>query len=264
MNAGDNSPPFFTRTVMVLDPTLGGLAALEATATLAGMTAGRLDVLFVEDEDILRVAGFPFAREIQLSGPDARPLDAATVARDFRRAVERARRAVASATRARGLDSRFDVVRERLARAVETVSAQGTLVALEGLRAIAVERIRAQMAGAVSSSFLVAGRRLATSPGPVVVCAPDSGDAAPARDLARRLARQSGDACVDVADIDEFLASIGVPTRRPWRPGAILGSRPRLAVIGRAAWPEPGLLEALLERASCPVIMVGGIGRAGS
>lgn len=258
MSAGDESTSFFERTIMVLDPTLGGLAALDAAATLAEATTGRLDVLFVEDEDVLRVADFPFAREIPLSGPGVRPLDAAILSRDFQRAVERARRAVASTTRARHLDWRFDVVRGRLARAVETVSAHGNLVALEGLRAIAVERIRAQMAGAVSSSFLVAGRRLATSQGPVVVCVPEAGDAAPARDLARRIARQSGDTCVDIPNFDEFLASIGVPTRRLWRPGAFSGFRPRLAVVGRTAWPEPGLLEVVLERANCPVIMVGG------
>lgn len=260
MSVDNETSAFFERTIMVLDPALGGLAALEATATLAEATTGRLDVLFVEDEDLLRVADFPFTREISLSG-GARTLDAATLARDFQRAVERARRAVASATYARRLDWRFDIVRQRLESAVETVLAHGNLIALEGLRPIAVERIKAQMAGPVSSSFLLAGRQLATSPGPVVVCAPEASDTAPARNLARHIARRSGVECIDISDFDEFLASIGVLTGRPWRPGNFPGFRPRLAVIGRTAWPNPGLLEILSARANCPVIMVGGTHR---
>lgn len=261
MSVDNETSAFFERTIMVLDPALGGLAALEATATLAEATTGRLDVLFVEDEDLLRVADFPFAREISLSGSGTRSLDAAALARDFQRAVERARRAVASTTHARRLDWRFDIVRQRLERAVETVSAHGNLIALEGLRPIAVERIKAQMAGPVSSSFLLAGRQLATSPGPVVVCAPAASDTAPARHLARHIARRSGVECIDISDFDEFLASIGVLTGRPWRPGNFPGFRPRLAVIGRTAWPEPGLLKILSARANCPVIMVGGTRR---
>lgn len=259
---GDNEPAaFFERTIMVLDPALGGLAALDATATLAEATTGRLDVLFVEDEDALRAADFPFAREISLSGSGARTLDAATLARDFQRAVERARQAVASTTHARGLDWRFDIVRQRLERAVETVSAHGNLIALEGLRTIAVERIKAQMAGPGSSSFLLAGRRSGASPGPVVVCAPAASDAVPARNLARHIARRSGVECIDVSNFDEFLASIGVLAGQPWRPGNFPDFRPRLAVIGRTAWPKPSLLEILSARANCPVIMVGGARR---
>lgn len=257
MSADNEAATFFERTIMVLDPALGGLAALEAAATLAEATTGRLDVLFVEDEDVLRAADFPFAREISLSGSGARTLDAVTLARDFQRAVEHARRAVASTMHARRLDWRFDIVRQRLERAVEAISAHGNLIALEGLRKIAVERIKAQMAGPVSSSFLLAGHRLATSPGPVVLCAPAANDTVPARNLARHIAQRSGVECIDISNFDEFLASIGVLTRRPWRPGNFPGFRPRLAVIGRTAWPKPSLLETLSARANCPVIMVG-------
>ena len=66
------------RILVVLDASPFGLEALEAAAGLAARLRAELQGLFVEDVDLLRLAGLPFARELAYSSSQRR-LDVATM-----------------------------------------------------------------------------------------------------------------------------------------------------------------------------------------
>jgi len=81
------------RVVAALEPGVPGSAALEAAARIAAQLEAELVGLFVEDAELLRFAGLPFAREIGTATAVARALSVS--------AMERSLRALASAARAR-------------------------------------------------------------------------------------------------------------------------------------------------------------------
>jgi len=63
------------RILVLTDTSRAGRAALEAAAELAARQGAELVTLFVEDADILRVAGLPFAREVGEVSGKAHPMD---------------------------------------------------------------------------------------------------------------------------------------------------------------------------------------------
>ena len=72
----------YRRILVALDASPHSLAALEAAAELAASLRAELIGLFVEDANLLRVAGFPFAREFGAYTAQAREIDAEHVARE--------------------------------------------------------------------------------------------------------------------------------------------------------------------------------------
>jgi hypothetical protein len=77
---------------VAFDTSARGQAALEAAVRLAAATRAQLQGLFVEDEDLLRLAGLPFAREIDCLSASLRQLHAATMERALRTAAIEAQR----------------------------------------------------------------------------------------------------------------------------------------------------------------------------
>lgn len=71
------------RILLVLDSSQD-LIALEAAASLSRNRRARLQGLFVEDSNLLRLARLPFAREIVLSSAAVRPIKAAHLERELR------------------------------------------------------------------------------------------------------------------------------------------------------------------------------------
>ena len=63
------------RILVALDASRHSLAALEAAAELAARLKAELVGLFVEDIDLLRLAGLPFAREIRYPSAIIQQLD---------------------------------------------------------------------------------------------------------------------------------------------------------------------------------------------
>lgn len=259
MTQEDESRRPFERAVVVLDAVSGGIAALEAASAFAEAMARRLDVLFIEEESVHRVAAFPFARELPLRESAARALDATTIARDLRMAAERARAAVETAAKTSWLEWRFEVIRGRIDRTLAEACLSGTLVAVEARQGLAIERMLTAGAGAAAGSLLVVGRRAARRPGPVLLHCDNSGVAASAQALARRIARESRQPLLEIGSLGDFLTALEIPhpQLRPWRPGATAVPRPGIAVVGRTAWPSADHLGLVLGLATCPVLMVG-------
>ena len=105
------------RILISLDASARGLAALEVAVRLAISGSAELHGLFVEDEDLVRLAALPFAREIELASASARKLESANMERDLRAAAEQAQQAFTNAIRK--LDRRwtFRIVRGMVTQA---------------------------------------------------------------------------------------------------------------------------------------------------
>ncbi len=102
------------RILVALDGSPESRAALASAARLAISADAEITGLFVEDIELLRLAGLPFAREAGVSSGVFRRLQLDDIERRFRLAAERAREAlrqVASETRVR---SSFRVSRGRV------------------------------------------------------------------------------------------------------------------------------------------------------
>ena len=95
--AAPDKPEGFRRVLVALDSSAASSAALEVAAGVAASQACELSGLFVEDEDLLRLAELPFAREIQLARAMSRTLVPEQLQRDLRaqRAAGVTRRLVA-------------------------------------------------------------------------------------------------------------------------------------------------------------------------
>jgi hypothetical protein len=92
--------------------------ALEAAVRVAEAFQSEVESLFVEDRQLLDMAGFPGAREISLSGRSSRPLVAMDILREMRFVASALQRKVAAAARARDIPVRMRVLRDEPVRAL--------------------------------------------------------------------------------------------------------------------------------------------------
>jgi hypothetical protein len=95
------------RLVVVLDAASDHRAALNAAARLAARWGAPLHGLFVKDDELIRLARLPFARQVTL-GVGAEPLTPPQAERQMRVYAERARQELAAAARRHGVDWSFE------------------------------------------------------------------------------------------------------------------------------------------------------------
>lgn len=98
------------RVVVPLDAASEMRNAIAVAARLAARAKVRLHGVFIEDEDLLRLAQLPFARHVTF-GADAGRLSAKEIERQLRSAAERIRREFAAAARHNRIEWSFEVVR---------------------------------------------------------------------------------------------------------------------------------------------------------
>jgi nucleotide-binding universal stress UspA family protein len=98
------------RVVAPLDAASENRAAIDTAARLAARAKAPLHGIFVEDEDLLRLASLPFARQITL-GAGAEPFTAEQVELHLQAAAERARRDLSAAAKRHAVDYSFEIVR---------------------------------------------------------------------------------------------------------------------------------------------------------
>lgn len=113
------------RILIALDASPHSLAAMAAATDLAAAMGAELTGVFVEDDDLLRLAGLPFAHEISRFSGKVRTLAPASIKRRMRAQAARARRALANRAQAMGLRWSFEVIQgdisERLLARAEQV-----------------------------------------------------------------------------------------------------------------------------------------------
>jgi nucleotide-binding universal stress UspA family protein len=122
--------PTIRRILVALDASLHSLAALEAASELADALKAELVGIFVEDVNLLHLAGLPFAREVRyLSGVD-RPLDSPSMERELRIQAEQVRQTLAGVARRRQIQWSFRVVRGQVTTELLTAAQEADLLAL--------------------------------------------------------------------------------------------------------------------------------------
>ncbi len=136
--------PTFRRLVVALGASRASLATLGTWADLAARLHADLAGLFVEDADLMRMAGLPFARVVGY-GSVARAFDAETCERLLRSAQAEARALLETLARQRSLSWSFRAVRGAVTTALVTNVESGDLVVLEHavFGAAAVHALRA-------------------------------------------------------------------------------------------------------------------------
>ena len=105
------------RVLVALDASARGRAALEVAIQLAIATSAELQGLFVEDEDLVRLAALPFACEVDFTSASSRQLQSSGMERELRVAADEARRAFASALQQLSVNWTFRVVRGTITQA---------------------------------------------------------------------------------------------------------------------------------------------------
>jgi len=101
-----------------------------AAAGLAARLGAELLGLFVEDEDVLRLAGLPFAGVVRVPSGAQEPLDRARAEAELRALAGRAREALARAASPARLAFTFAVERGRVVATVLAASARADLLVL--------------------------------------------------------------------------------------------------------------------------------------
>lgn len=117
-----------SRILVALDDAGAALAALAAAAALASRLRAELLGLYVEDIDLLRLAGLPFARSVGHSLALEQPLDFEGVERAFRRQAERMKELLEEAAERERLAWSFRVSRGRLLEAMMEQAGQSDLM----------------------------------------------------------------------------------------------------------------------------------------
>jgi nucleotide-binding universal stress UspA family protein len=118
------------RILVALDASYHSLAALEAAAELAASLKAELEGLFVEDVNLLRVAGSPVAREVLYPFVAASRLDRARMERALRAQATQARQAIAAACERRRVKWSFRVVRGEVAPEVLAAALEADMLSL--------------------------------------------------------------------------------------------------------------------------------------
>lgn len=116
------------RIVVGLDPSSPRLAALETAAALASRMQAELLGLFIEDSDLLQLAGLPFAREVGFASAMQRALDVAGLERTLRALAADSERALAAAAARIDVPWSFRVARGSLVASLLAAAAEGDLL----------------------------------------------------------------------------------------------------------------------------------------
>ena len=282
----------FRRVLVALDSSAASDATLEIAASLAAGSACELCGLFVEDQDLLRLAGLPFAREIQLSKAMSRTLAPEQLLQDLRAQAGLARTAMARQAALHRVSWSLQVAQGRSEEAILLAATAGDIIAMaRGFGPLASvarlsQRVRL-IAARAPGPLLLAGEPPAGRPGPVLL----PYDASPAGEamlgIAVDLARARGealeimllgDAAERGAEVEARLRSAAderhLPALRFWAPRDAATALRRLVeadggllvLPADAPWFTPGRIEQIIERARPPIVLQteSTEGRAGS
>lgn len=228
------------RIVVGLDIAPQSREALAAAARLAAEMDAELEALFVESEELHRLAGFPFARELGFPSAAARPIDAQALERSLRAQAEQARRALTELAAPRDLRWSFRVTRGSVPEQLLAASS-GDDITVVGLSRLGPDAL--QLARETPSTLLVLPQGT-TLRGPVAGICPI--EVAPARaiPLLCSLSNALGGGLTVLAMGDD-LAAAG---RWCEEAGALLDERGRKASLEIVRGGQAEALQAALER----------------
>jgi nucleotide-binding universal stress UspA family protein len=118
------------RILVALDTSQHSLAALQAAVELAARLKAELVGLFVEDINLLRLAGLPFAREIRYPSAIVQQLDSPRLEQELKAQGAQARRALAAVAEQAQVAWSFRVVRGQVTAEVLAAALEADLLSL--------------------------------------------------------------------------------------------------------------------------------------
>ena len=242
--------PAKERIVVAVDASAASLLALELAADLAAALGTRLAGLYVEEEELLHVAGLPFGRLVRAQSGELAPFTADELERQWRAMAAEARAALTRAAQARHIASSFEVVRGRAAQVMAEAARGARLASLgsSGARGARIGSVaRAALAATDASLLLVPPRRRAGVRWLAVLDTPGTAPAVLA------MAAALGEAGAASAPLLALTPAIedALPTGAGLAPGAAL---PRQGLSENAQLPE---LFALLHAQRVQGLILG-------
>ena len=129
--SGRSGGPRFKRLLVVVDPAFENIPALDTLALLAARMEAELAALFVEDSDLLRLAGNPLAGAVSRLSGTRQSLGGDVLRRALKVQAETTRMAVERAAQDRSVRSSFRVRQGRLAAEVLASSEEADLVVVD-------------------------------------------------------------------------------------------------------------------------------------
>lgn len=130
MSEAKREPEFIRRILVAFDNSGHSLAALEAAVELAARLNVELLGLFVEDINLIRLAGLPFVQAIHYPWASTRPLDSQKLEQELEARATQARRAVATAAEQAHVRWSFRVARGQVALEVLAAASDVDLLSL--------------------------------------------------------------------------------------------------------------------------------------
>lgn len=156
-----------TRVLVRLDAVSDHRAPISIAAQLASRWRTRLHGVFVEDEELIRLAELPFARQISVAGGPA-VLDAASLGAQVHLFAAQARRQLAEAARHHGVDWSFTITPGLSRGPLQETEPGDFIVATAEARSLAGHARTASGRhpdfAAAGSTLLLRGKRRRTGP----------------------------------------------------------------------------------------------------
>jgi hypothetical protein len=241
------------RVVVPLDAASETRTAIDTAARLAARWRVPLHGIFIEDEDLVCLAGLPFARQVALgSGPQ--PLTRSDVEGCFRAFVERTRQELATAAERHGVKWSFAVMRGPLTTDAVSGAENDFVVAGAATRPIGAHfRVPSRWWSSLATivrPFLFAQRAWETGGSVFALLDRRGPEAERALDLAAQIAAfGSGNLTVaaigDIAAADDFAA---------WVSGLLAAHR--LIFQTEAAATEPAALRRRIIELDCRLLVL--------
>lgn len=213
------------RILITLDSSGGSLDAVEGAAMMAAQLGAELVGLFVEDENLLRLASLPCSSEVGFASAKARNLSPGTVQRTFNQLAAEARRAVISAAERAQVKWSFDIKR-------------GSVVK-ESLRAVKQKGGKVRSTAAMASDpagsvVLLQAKECATVKGKALIVLDGGHRSLRALPTALELAEQSCTKGQTLLIVTDSIFEARTQTRRAKRLVSSDGARARVHAMGSA------------------------------
>jgi nucleotide-binding universal stress UspA family protein len=269
------------RILVALDASSSSLAALETAARLAADLRAELVGLFVEDVNLLRLAGLPFAQEVRYISASQQVMDRQGVEQQMRAQAARARRALLAAAGTAGVRATFRVVRGEVALEVLTAAVEADLLLLGRVSRPLTRRSRlgstARLAAVRAPRSVLLMQTGAFRDRPIIVTFDGSDLSWQALETALHLARPSGRLRVALlvespeagrpleARVAFWLQRQGMAAEYVWLDHAdvaglrqvISESQGRLLILGGERWRlSDEEIQALLDATDCSLMLV--------
>ncbi len=266
------------RILLALDASPGSLAALEAAVDLAAKIEAELSGVFVEDEDLMRMAESPYARQIVYPSSAQTATSRASVEREIKSQGERARETLARAAERAHIRWSFRTVRGKVTSQLLAAAGEGDVLAVgRASWHLAASGRTGSTAFTLATSavpLLLAAQRAQLGNVCLAVYYDNSSASRKALFTAARLAQAGGTLTVLLAvpeaerpvlrkHAGELLQAAGVAVRfRSMKPQdeaslleALRTERVGMLVMpSRAPFQEPEALEKLLGKIETPVL----------